>query len=144
MRIAILLTSFGILLSGCATERQIYVNNHPELSADAKKIILAGKIKFGDKVAGMTKEQVRAAMGSDPDQFDSVNGEEAWVWLKAKIGRADEPNPSATLAKDGGAGGGEKRHFSEPGEDDTATTKVTIYFQGNVATHFNVSHGALD
>jgi len=56
MRIALLLTSFGILISGCATDRQIYVNNHPELSADVRKIILAGKIKFGDHIAGMTKE----------------------------------------------------------------------------------------
>jgi len=141
MRIAILLTSFGILLSGCATDRQIYVNNHPELSPDAKKIILAGKIKFGDKVAGMTKEQVRAAMGSDPDQFDTENGEDAWIWLNAKVSRRSEPNPSDTLAKDGGAGA--THHFSEPGEDDVKT-KVTVFFKDNVATHLNVSHGALD
>jgi len=83
-------------------------------------------------------------MGSDPDQFDSVDGEEAWVWLNAKLGRTDEINPADTLAKDGGGGSTATKHFSEPGASDTVRTKVTVFFQGNVATHFNVSHGALD
>src|SRR5258706_11350206 len=41
-------------LSGCANPAQTYVTQHPELSAEHRKLFLAGKIANGDTVAGLT------------------------------------------------------------------------------------------
>jgi hypothetical protein len=69
------------LFAACVNPARTYVTQHSELSPEQRKILLAGKIPDGDAVAGMTKEQVRLAMGADPDQFTKIDGQDAWVYL---------------------------------------------------------------
>jgi hypothetical protein len=139
MRIIKLLAALVIVcvLSGCETPTKAYVKQHPELSPEHRKIILSGRIKFGDPVAGMTREQVRLVMGTDPDQFDSANGEDAWIWFRSKVVQlkqeSDEDNGGS--ARDGGGG----RHHAK---EDTGGSvppsshpaKTTVFFKGNIAS----------
>jgi hypothetical protein len=148
MRTFIIAASLATLcaFSGCENPGKAYANAHPELSPEHRKIMVSGKIKYGDSVAGMTREQVRLIMGKDPDQFDSVNGEDAWIWIRAKNANAQfETSTSADnggVAKDGG--GGKREPISEAGGSDpfaTGHTKTTVFFKGNVATHVDVRSG---
>jgi hypothetical protein len=68
-------------LAACANPARTYVGQHPGLSPEHRKIMLAGKVPDGNAVAGMTKEEVRLAMGADPDQFTKIDGQDAWVYL---------------------------------------------------------------
>jgi hypothetical protein len=125
------------LLSGCQTPTQAYVKQHPELSSQHRKIILSGRIKFGDPVAGMTRDQVRLVMGTDPDQFDSINGEDAWIWLKSKAARSKFESAS-DMGGPANAGMGGKNHGIEDTGESTPTesrpSKVTVFFKGDIAT----------
>jgi hypothetical protein len=147
MRIMKLLTLLAAvcLLSGCETPTSAYVKQHPELSPEHRKIILSGKIKFGDPVAGMTREQVRLVMGKDPDQFDSSNGEDSWTWFRAKAAHAPESD-----ADTGGAareGGGGRHNADKPTDDsvlvETKPHRTTVFFKGDVATRVEIVSGAL-
>jgi hypothetical protein len=145
MRITYLLALAAVcVFSGCESPTKAYVKQHPELSPEHRKIISTGRIKFGDPVAGMTRDQIRLVMGTDPDQFDSINGEDAWIWLKAKTARLKENNDS-----DSGLGTmtGGKHHENESaadsGQTELKTTKVTVFFKGNIATRAEFGGGTL-
>jgi len=141
------------LLSGCETPTKAYVTQHPELSAEHRKIILSGRIKYGDPVAGMTREQVRLVMGTDPDQFDSINGEDAWIWFKSKaaLAKADSDTDSSGPMKNGGGGGsvgGGGKHEAKKSDTDSApgegrTNKLTVFFKGPIATRAEFGGGSL-
>lgn len=83
----VLLSSFMII--GCATttqakmpdynSRQLYVENHPELSSEIKQAILKGRV-----IEGMTKQDVLATWGepsrvSGYDEPEGVYGED-WYY----------------------------------------------------------------
>jgi hypothetical protein len=146
MRNLILLASLAIFcaLSGCDTPTKAYVKQHPELSPEHRKIILSGRIKYGDPVAGMTREQVHLVMGTDPDQFDSFNGEDAWIWFRSKVVRSKMESENDT----GGAassGGGGKHHANLDTGESTPTesrpSKTTVFFKGNIATRVEFGSG---
>ena len=148
MRIIKFLASLVIVcvLSGCETPTKAYVRQHPELSAEHRKIILSGRIKFGDPVAGMTREQVRLIMGTDPDQFDSVNGEDAWIWLHSRAARirVDTDADNGGTAREGGGGKHhEKEDTGEPAETETRPGKTTVFFKGDLATRVEFGTGTL-
>jgi len=67
-----------ILLSGCITFRERYVNSHPGLDDKTREAILKGQIFIG-----MTAEQVEASWGS-PDKIHKSVGatwsREQWVY----------------------------------------------------------------
>jgi hypothetical protein len=134
------------VLSGCDTPTKAYVKQHPELSAEHRKIILSGRIKYGDPVAGMTREQVRLVMGTDPDQFDSLNGEDAWIWFRSKVVRnkMEAENSNGETEKSGGGG---KHHANlDTGEltpTESRPGKTTVFFKGDVATHVEFGQGSL-
>ena len=129
------------LLMGCANPAQSYVQQHPELSAEQRKIMAAGKLKNGDAVAGLTREQVRLAMGRDPDQFTKIGGEDAWVWMRVKVIGF---GPGLTQPVDE-AGGGRRdetaRAVPDAGAATTGQERTTVYFQGNRATRVVVGDG---
>ena len=134
------------LLSGCETPTKAYVKQHPELSPAHRKIILAGRIKYGDPVEGMTREQVRLVMGTDPDQFDSINGEDAWIWFKTPAGRNKVESDTDTGASSSGAGGGGGRHnklAADSPSGETKRGKTTVFFKGNLATRVEFTTGSL-
>jgi len=154
MRNLKLLASLAIacLLSGCETPTKAYVKLHPELSPEHRKIILSGRIKYGDPVAGMTKEQVRLVMGTDPDQFDSINGEDAWIWFKMpaghnKVENDTETGASAARTSGGGGGGGGGGKHNKLDADSAPTEgkrgKTTVFFKGNLATRVEFTSGTL-
>jgi hypothetical protein len=134
------------LLSGCETPTKAYVKQHPELSPEHRKIILSGRIKFGDPVVGMTREQVRLVMGTDPDQFDSINGEDAWIWFKSKaaFARVESDADTGGSAREGGGG----RHNESKTADQSTPSegrpnKTTVFFKGDVATRVEFGGGTL-
>jgi len=144
------------LLSGCETPTKAYVKQHPELSAEHRKIILSGRIKYGDPVAGMTREQVRLVMGTDPDQFDSINGEDAWIWFKSKVALAkteSDADSSGPMKNGGGGGGGggtggggkhdAKKSDSESAPGEARPNKLTVFFKGPIATRAEFGGGSL-
>jgi hypothetical protein len=141
-----LLASLAIVtvLCGCETPRQTYVKQHPELSPQFRKIILAGRIKFNDQIAGMTRDQVRLVMGSDPDQFDAVNGEDTWTWFKSKIPRISGSSAADTGDPARESGAGKRGKFlGDSTASDTKAIKTTVYFKGNLATHVEVGAASL-
>ena len=135
------------VLSGCASPGQTYARQHPELSAEQRKIFLTGRLANGDAVAGLTREQVRLIMGRDPSQFTKVNGEDAWVWVRERLPVAG-PVEEQMGAERGGvgrsAGGTGASQYGTEASGNSATTetmpgRTTVYFQGNRAIRAVVS-----
>ncbi len=139
----VLLLAFVASLSGCATPQQAYVNQHPELSAEHRKIIAAGRLVDHAPVAGMTREQIRLTMGVDPTQVTSINGEDAWVWVKKR-------GDSLTLMDESDHGGSPGAgsfsglpRDSEPETKKPMIIRTTVFFHGNLATRVDVTAQAL-
>jgi outer membrane protein assembly factor BamE (lipoprotein component of BamABCDE complex) len=131
-----------LFLAGCANAGKSYADQHPSLPAAHRQILATGKIEGGTDVAGMTREQVRLAMGGDPATFDKINGEDAWVYTRKKA-----VAKSAAFEERGQAGNSrmEANHSFSETEDLAPRTDVevrtTIFFQGNLATHSLVTEG---
>ena len=139
-RVKSLLSVFAVaLLAGCAAPRRAYVDQHPHLTADQRKVIVAGKLADRDPVAGLTREEIRLTMGADPEQAITINGEEAWVWLKRK------PEPMSLMERaeqTGATGSGNSsnlpRDSNEPSKSKT-NIRTTVFFEGNLATRVDVT-----
>ena len=131
------------IFTGCATPGASYAKAHPELSPVHRQILTAGEIPNGDAVAGMTKEQVRMAMGESPTSFDKNDGEDVWIYLHLRPRHAASqndfsynPNSSfdahRTLTESD-----EFRARSQP------TGKTVIFFKGDRATRARSGNGQL-
>src|SRR3569623_2003040 len=72
-----------LALAGCANEAQTYISQHPSLSPEHREILTRHKVPAGFAVAGMSREEVRMALG-DPTTYDKVNGEDAWIYVRQK------------------------------------------------------------
>ena len=121
-------------LAGCANPGSSYAAKHPELSPAHRQILLRAKIPSGDAVAGMTREQVKLAMGSDPTTFDKIGAEDVWIYVRKKgVGRGsfdDERSGSSSM--------GSSLSFTESADFSPRVDvdlKTTIFFQGDRATH---------
>jgi hypothetical protein len=99
----------------------------------------AGTLKDRDPVAGMTRDAIRLTMGTDPSQMTTINGEDAWIWIKKKgdsLTLMDESNHS------GGPGAGS---FSGMASDEgrapkkRAIVRTTVFFRGDLATRVDVT-----
>lgn len=128
------------LLAGCASPRQEYINRHPQLTAEHRRIMAAGKLIDRDPVAGMTREEIQLTMGVEPTQATSINGEEVWVWVKRK------PEPLSMMdGSDRASSGTGSGSFSNiPRESDQPPQKkvnlrTTVFFEGNLATRVDVT-----
>jgi hypothetical protein len=133
------------LLAGCVSAGQAYVKKHAELSPEHRKMILTGKVPAGEAVAGMTKEEVRLAMGKDPAQFTTIDGVYAWVYANEK---GTENKPEGHHRGGGKGGGGGHGGKSSKSPDETANQsqgesseqsghgpmQTTIFFNGDRAT----------
>jgi outer membrane protein assembly factor BamE (lipoprotein component of BamABCDE complex) len=91
-------------LAGCANPGQIYANKHPELTPAQRSIMSRGVIPTGDEVAGLTRAQIKLAMGGDPTTFDKIDGEDVWIYTHKKmVGNAafdDSQRQSGTSMED--------------------------------------------
>lgn len=141
------LLAFAVVcLAGCVSLRAAYVKAHPELSTAHRDILLVGKVPEGDAAAGMTKEQVRLAMGSDPAQFTTVDGVDAWVYFTERGGDKASPEKPAHSGKGSAHSGGK---FADQAKSDATTssgtesgggkTETTIFFNGDRATRVSVT-----
>jgi outer membrane protein assembly factor BamE (lipoprotein component of BamABCDE complex) len=124
------------LLAACTNEGQIYAKKHPELNPVQRRILATGIIPDGAAVAGLTRDQIRMAMGTDPYTFDRVGDEDTWVFSHKKAVARDPvfANSPADSVLD-------KAHGYTETETDQNTPRVdvdvktTVYFEGNIATH---------
>ena len=138
MKILILLFSLSVLYlsAGCTTTTpgQAYAKQHPELTEAQRKIFLDGLIPDGDDVKGLTKEQIRIAMHSDPAQFDRIDGMEAWVFVKPPVG--------ATLDELRSGAAGLPAGSSNSAIEDTRDKRgkrTTVLFDGDRAVRATVN-----
>jgi len=138
MKILILLFSLSVLYlsAGCATTTpgQVYAKQHPELTEAQRKIFLDGQITEGDDVKGLTKEQIRIALHSDPAQFDRIDGMEAWVFIKPPAG------PTLDELRSGAAGlpAGSSNSAIEDTRDKRGK-RTTVLFEGDRAVRATIA-----
>jgi hypothetical protein len=131
----------ALLVSGCASERSDYVKAHPDLPIDHKRIILAGTIKYADPVVGMTKEEIRLAMGSAPDKVETIDGEEVWTWVKEKASIHGElSDPTSIDSVDAGIQAEQRRNrtTSATAAPEKKQIKTTVYFHGDRANRAQI------
>ena len=142
--ISALLVVSALLAAGCTSPRQDYVSQHPELTAEHRKIMLSGQLTDHAPVAGMTRDQIQLAMGVEPAQYTKVDGQDAWVYVTKKLSpmNLSDANDATFNHQDN-----RSRHSLAEGEShapsDQPTVKTTVYFQGNVATKADVVNGGL-
>jgi outer membrane protein assembly factor BamE (lipoprotein component of BamABCDE complex) len=124
------------LLAACTNEGQTYVKSHPELNPVQRKMIITGKIPNGTAVAGLTRDQIRLAMGVDPYTIDRQGDEDVWVFTHKKAVASDP-----AFAETAASGALDKEHgYSETDTEQKTPridvdVKTSVYFQGNIATH---------
>lgn len=122
-------------LTACANPGASYAAKHPELTPAQRQILARGKIPSGDAVAGMTREQVKIAMGGDPTTFDKVGDEDVWIYAHKKaVGQEsfEELNQSGSARMESTHSFTQAGHFA-PRVD--VEVKTSIFFQGDRATH---------
>jgi len=125
-----------LLLAACTNEGQIYAKQHPELNPAQRKILATGKIPDGTAVAGLTRDQVRMAVGTDPYTFDRVGSEDVWIFSHKKAVAVDP-----TFANTPADSTLDKAHGYTETESEQKTprmdvdVKTTVFFDGNIATH---------
>jgi len=125
------------LLSACTNEGQIYAKKHPELTLAQRRILATGKIPDGTAVAGLTREQIRIAMGTDPYTIDRTSEEDVWIFSHKKAISKDPEfaNTPANAVLDKTHGYGESNNNEENAPRVDVDVKTTVYFDGNIATH---------
>ena len=135
-----MLSSF-FLISGCSTERSSYASSHPELPEAHRQIFRNGTIPGGNAVAGMTREQVRIAMGSGPTTFDVIEGQDVWIYTRRKPLETDLAEDFGNSASSAFSGNRSMKKQKPAGRQMNPTVKTTIFFQGDRATHAQVTDG---
>ena len=125
------------LLASCTNEGQIYAKKHPELSPEHRRIMASGKIPDGTAVAGLTREQIRIAMGVDPYTIDRDGQEDVWIFSHKKavstdLEAAKTPADSGVLDRTHGYG---ETNTEENAPRMDVDVKTSVYFSGNIATH---------
>lgn len=132
--LAALMTAF--LYPGCETPGTAYVKQHPELTPQQRQIFIQKKVSDIHAVAGLTKQQIRVALG-EPTQFDNIEGDEAWVYIQGP--GASSPGSVSRLGVAGGDLGG-----LAPGQGsgglNAGGVRTTIFFDGDQATRATVAH----
>ena len=130
--LAILAAVIG--LAACANPGSSYAAKHPDLPSAHRQILLSGKIPSGDAVAGMTREQVKLAMGGDPTTFDKLGNEDVWIYARKKAvgtGSLDDRDYSTNSNREGTQSFTQSNDFA-PRID--VELKTSIFFQGGRAT----------
>jgi len=128
----------ALLYTGCQNPGADYVKQHPELSPEQRQIFVEKKVTDVRAVAGLTKEQIRVALG-EPTQFDNIEGDEAWIYIKSKSGGS---GPAAQLHNAGQAAGTELGGMAPAqggGGGSAGSIRTTIFFDGNQATRATIA-----
>lgn len=133
---------FGVLavsgFAGCSTPGAMYVKAHPELSPVHRQIITTGRIPGGTTAAGMTMEQVTAAVGN-PRQREQLNGGEVWLYVHERF-LDISPRDSAGAAFSSGPNS--QRNFTETanlGPRPSVVEKARVFFRGDRVTQVQLT-----
>jgi outer membrane protein assembly factor BamE (lipoprotein component of BamABCDE complex) len=130
-----------LFLPGCATPGAGYAAKHPELTPGQRQILITGKIPPGEDVAGLTREQVKLAVGKDPATYDKVGDQDVWIYVQKKAVSRDKF--ADMRGNDGGTSSMENTHSFTESEDfaprSDVDVKTRIFFRGNAATGAQVS-----
>ena len=124
-------------LVGCASPRTAYAKAHPELSPTHRQILMTGKIPGGMAVGGMTKEQVKLAVGN-PKRLEQTPAGDVWVYVHERfldISPADAPGAAY------GTGPNAQRNFTETtnlGPRPSVRETARVFFRGDRATHVQI------
>jgi outer membrane protein assembly factor BamE (lipoprotein component of BamABCDE complex) len=118
-------------VSGCSSPGSQYAKAHPELSPTHRNILITGRIPGGDAVEGMTKEQVKLAMGN-PTKSETVNGQDVWIYVN---------DTGFSFVADNQSNLTSSPSHADPGSRLLTTETMTIYFQGDHATVTRISQG---
>lgn len=122
-------------LAGCANPGSSYAAQHPDLPPAHRQILHRGKIPNGEAVAGMTRSQVKLAMGGDPTTFDKIDGEDVWIYVrKHGVGRESFED----LGRSGSASMENTHSFTDSNDFSPRVDvemKTTVFFKGDRATH---------
>ena len=124
-------------LAGCAGPRVAYAKSHPELSPAHRQILLSGKIPAGMAASGMTKEQVKLAVGS-PKRLEQTPAGDVWAYVHERfldVSPADDPGTAY------GTGPNAQRNFTETanlGPRPSVKEVARVYFRGDHATHVQI------
>jgi len=135
----LLVSILSVFVTACSSPRQDYVSQHPDLPSEHRRIMLAGKISYSDPVVGMTKDEIRLTMGTDPAKIEFSDGEELWIWTKDKISgqtvmrdaTSAESVDAVNQAKHRSASGG----MSAP---EKRIVKTTVFFHGDRANRAQI------
>jgi outer membrane protein assembly factor BamE (lipoprotein component of BamABCDE complex) len=83
---------------GCQTPPGVkYAKQHPELTPQQRTIFTEKKVTDINAVAGLTKEQIRIALG-EPTQFDHQEGSEVWIYVRRNSEIDAENNMRAVMS----------------------------------------------
>jgi len=127
---------------GCQTPPGVkYAKQHPELSPEQRKIFTEKKVSDINAVAGLTKDQIRIALG-EPTQFDHVEGVEVWIYIRRNAEADAENNMRAVMS------GTDRGSMAGAGVGGTHMTELmavnnirtTIFFAGDKAVRATVFH----
>ena len=124
--------------AGCATPGARYAKAHPELSAAHRQIITTGRIPGGTAAAGMTREQVQAAVGN-PRQREPLNGGEVWLYEHERF-MDISPRDDAGAAFSSGPNS--QRNFTETANlrpRPSVVEKARVFFRGDRVTQVQLT-----
>jgi hypothetical protein len=129
----------AVAVTGCASAGKTYAAKHPELTPEQRQIMTSGKIPGGTAVAGLTHEQVKIAMGGYPTTLDKISGEEAWIYVRKKLTATELT--SADYGRTATTAGRADPFMASDntGPQTDVNEKTTVFFQGDKATHAQVS-----
>jgi outer membrane protein assembly factor BamE (lipoprotein component of BamABCDE complex) len=136
LSLSAVVAAFG--LAGCATPGATYVKAHPELSPVHRQIILTGRIPGGATAAGMTMEQVQAAVGS-PRQREPLNGGEVWLYVHERFLDVSPRDDAGSALS---SGSNTQRNFTETanlGPRPSVIEKARVFFRGNRVTQVQLT-----
>jgi hypothetical protein len=130
----------ALLCLGCESPGGAYVKQHPELSPGQRKIFLERKVSDPEAVAGLTKEQIRVAMG-EPTQFDNTDGSETWVYIRTGPGPGSSGGSFGQQMETPGAGGsGMAPPMGEGSGAGKGSVRTAIIFDGDRAVRATRSY----
>ena len=139
MKAVCFLSVLGIFcFSGCATPGSQYARAHPELSAAHREILSNGTIPGGSAVEGMTKDQVRLAVGN-PTRVEKFNGRDVWIYVHQRF---VDVSPGEDRGSAFSSGSNNQRNFTETahlGPRTSFNEVTTIFFDGDRATHTQIT-----
>jgi hypothetical protein len=121
-----------LCLPGCSTPGSEYAKAHPELPPAHREILKNGKAPGGLAVEGMTKEQVRLALGN-PTTLEHFNEGDAWIYAH------ESPADGPAEKEDSGMGGRGSKKAGASAARAMMVEKTTIFFHGDRATQAQIS-----